>query len=84
VATIRTVILLAFACALVCMPARLSRREYAWVAYAFLAMIALKVVVEDLPQGRPGTLFAAFAAYGAALIAIPRLVRRSDRTTVPG
>ena len=82
VATIRTVILLAFACALVCMPARLSRREYAWVAYAFLAMIALKVVAEDLPQGRPGTLFAAFAAYGAALIAIPRLVRRGDRTAV--
>jgi hypothetical protein len=83
VATIRTVILLAFACALVCLPTRLSRREYAWVTYAFLGMIALKVVVEDLPQGRPGTLFAAFAAYGAALIAIPRLVRRSDRTPNP-
>jgi hypothetical protein len=42
-----------------------------------LALVAIKLLAEDLPRGRPSTLFVALAVYGAALILAPRLARRS-------
>jgi hypothetical protein len=79
-ASMRTLILLAFAGAIVCLPDRPGCREHGWIAYALLGAIAVKILAEDLPQGRPATLFLAFAAYGTALIAIPRLARRAAQT----
>lgn len=55
--------------------------ELAWLAYAVLALGAGKLLLEDLPEGRPATLFVAFVLYGAALLAVPRLLRRQAGTT---
>lgn len=51
-------------------------RQAAWFVYPLLALGAVKLVVQDLLVGRPATLFAALALYGAALIAAPRVMRR--------
>ena len=47
-------------------------REAGWLVYPVLAATALKILLEDLPRGRPATLFLAFALYGAALVAVTR------------
>jgi len=51
-------------------------REAGWLVYPALAATGLKILLEDLPRGRPATLFLAFALYGAALIAVARARHR--------
>jgi hypothetical protein len=46
-----------------------------WLVYPLFVFGALKLALEDLRQGRPTTLFIAFAFYGIALILAPRLTR---------
>ena len=41
----------------------------AWLVYPLLAALALKVLLVDLPRGRPFTLFFSFTALGAGLLA---------------
>jgi hypothetical protein len=79
VATCRTVILVGFAAAIVVLPSRQPMAVRVWVSYALLGAIALKLLTEDLPRGRPATLFVALAVYGAALIGIPRKARQLER-----
>jgi hypothetical protein len=76
VAVVRTGVLAVLAMGLARASRRGSLRELVWLAYALLAATAVKMPLEDLKQGRPLTLFIAFALYGAALIAAPRLMRR--------
>lgn len=49
------------------------------LAYPILAAEGVKMLVEDLRAGRPATLFAAFALYGATLVLVPRLLRKKKR-----
>jgi hypothetical protein len=56
-------------------------REAGWLMYPILALTGLKLLVADVPQGRPATLFVALALYGFVLIVGPRLARQ--RTTAP-
>jgi hypothetical protein len=49
--------------------------ELAWLVYPLLAVGGLKLLLQDLPHGRPATLVASLAVYGAVLIAAPRLMR---------
>jgi hypothetical protein len=56
--------------------------EAGWLAYPLLAFTGLKMLLEDLPRGRPATLIVGFACYGVALIAVPRI--RSRRGASPG
>jgi hypothetical protein len=49
------------------------------LAYPILAAEGVKLLVEDLRAGRPATLFAAFALYGATLVLVPRLLRKRKR-----
>ena len=65
--------LLALAAGLASRSRRLA--EAGWLVYPLLGLGALKLLVEDLPQGRPATLFASLALFGAALIVAPRLRR---------
>jgi hypothetical protein len=76
VATLRTVVLVAIATGLLWLPRHESHVERSWLAIALLALLALKFVAEDLPRGRPATLFVALAVYGAALVIAPRLARK--------
>jgi len=48
--------------------------ELGWLAYPILGATALKLLLEDLPKGRPATMFLAFTLFGAALLAVPRLL----------
>ncbi len=46
------------------------------LGYPLLVLGGVKLVLEDLPNGRPATLFGAFILYGVALLGVPRLLRR--------
>jgi hypothetical protein len=52
--------------------------EASRLVYPLLAIGGLKLVVQDLPAGRPLTLFLSFGIYGVALIVAPRLARRAS------
>jgi len=45
------------------------------LTYPVLAIAGLKLLIDDLPHGRPSTLVATFVLYGAALIVVPRILR---------
>lgn len=55
--------------------------EAAWLVYPLLVAGGLKLLLVDLPQGRPATLVLSFIVYGAALIVAPRLGRRAAEAT---
>jgi hypothetical protein len=76
IAAIRTAVLVGGAFALALAGRRDAWREAGWLAWPLLGVLALKLVLEDLPHSRPATLFVSFALYGAALLAVPRLRRR--------
>jgi hypothetical protein len=75
VAAVRTAMLATLAVAVAGAARRSRLLELQWLVYPVLAAGGLKLLVEDLRVGRPATLFVAFALYGAALIATPRLLR---------
>ena len=75
VAAARTAVLAAGRFLLAAIRRRAALPELAWLTYGVLSIGAVKLLVEDLPGGRPATLFVAFAFYGVALLAAPRLLR---------
>ncbi|HSL23976.1 MAG TPA: hypothetical protein VK886_20755 [Vicinamibacterales bacterium] len=75
VAATRTVVLVAAALLLASGRAG-ALADALWMVYPLLAIVAMKLLVEDLPRGRPSTLMVAVAAYGLALIAGPKLLRQ--------
>ena len=77
-ATSRTAAVAGIAVALAWAGRRWSRPELVWLVYPLLTFGGLRLVLEDLPHGRPGTLFISFALYGAALFATPKLLRRDE------
>jgi hypothetical protein len=58
---------------------RLQIPELRWVVYPILCALGLKILLQDLPAGRPLSIAVAFVFYGAALIVSPRLLRTHDR-----
>jgi hypothetical protein len=54
---------------------RYTLPELGWLVYVLLVVGGLKLLLQDLPLGRPTTLVASLALYGAILIAAPRLLR---------
>jgi len=79
---LRTAILAAAAVVLAGVGRYPSLLEARWWVYPVLVLGGLKLLIEDLTAGRPGTLFLSFVLYGSALILAPRLLRRS--TDDPG
>ncbi len=49
------------------------------LTYPVLAVAGLKLLIDDLPHGRPSTLVVTFVLYGAALIVVPRILRAARR-----
>jgi hypothetical protein len=78
VATLRTGVLALLAVVLGAAARRWALPELAWFVYLLLALGGLKLVSEDLREGRPATLFVSLVLYGGALIAAPRLMRRAE------
>jgi hypothetical protein len=65
--------------ALAALARRPAWREAGWLVYPALGATGLKILLEDLPRGRPATLFVAFALYGAALLVVTRRRARPPR-----
>jgi hypothetical protein len=80
-ATIRTVVLAVSAFALAWIGRFERSRPASWLVYPFLVVGGLKLLVEDLPTGRPVTLFVSLAVYGVALIVTPRMLRKRAAVT---
>jgi hypothetical protein len=80
-ATIRTAILAMSAMTLAA-TSRFARSESASLAYPVLIAGAIKLVADDFLRSTPATLFAALAFYGAALLAVPRLLRARQTAEV--
>lgn len=76
-AALRTAVLAASALALAGARRRAGPAELAWLAYAVLVLGGIKLLLEDLPAGRPATLFIAFVVYGGALLLVPRALRNA-------
>lgn len=72
---LRTVVLSVAAYLLARLWRATRRGELRTLAYVVLVATGLKLAVEDLPSGKPMTLFVSFVFYGAALLLIPRLMR---------
>ncbi|HEX6975172.1 MAG TPA: hypothetical protein VF147_12280 [Vicinamibacterales bacterium] len=77
-ATVRTAVLVLAALGLSALARTSHGREAGWLVYPMIALIGVKLLFADFPQGRPETLFVALAAYGCALILAPRLMRRTE------
>jgi hypothetical protein len=75
IAAARTAVLAVAAFLLAAARRRAALPELAWLTYGVLSIGAVKLLIEDLPGGRPVTLFVAFVFYGVALLAAPRLLR---------
>jgi hypothetical protein len=73
----RTAVLAAAAVGLAALRVRTGVEEAGWLAWGLLGGTALKLSAQDLPQGRPASLFAAFVLYGLALLAVSRLGKRA-------
>jgi hypothetical protein len=75
VAVIRTLITCALALALAFSGARWQRVELVWLAYGTLACVTVKLLLEDLRHGHPGSVAVSIFFYAVALIAIPQMSR---------
>jgi drug/metabolite transporter superfamily protein YnfA len=83
VAAIRSSVLAGAALLLAAGKGRPRLLELSWLVWPLLALGGLKLVFEDLPNGRPATLFPAFALYGLALVYAPRLLRAASTSPPP-
>jgi hypothetical protein len=81
VAIIRTLITCAVALALAYGGSRWQRIELIWIAYGVLALVTVKLLVEDLHHGHPGSTAVSISLYAVALIAVPRVARMGQRQT---
>ncbi len=75
IAVIRTLITCALALTLAFGGSRWQRIELVWTAYGTLAFVTAKLLFEDLPHGRSGSIAVSIFLYAVALIIVPRMVR---------
>lgn len=76
--TLRTLMISLIAIALGWCGRRWNLTELIWVLYPWMTFGAVKLFAEDFRQGRSATLFLSLLVYGGTLIALPRLLRRTD------
>jgi hypothetical protein len=78
--TLRTVAISAAAIALAWLGPRWRLKELVWLLVPWMAFGAIKLILEDFGRGQSATLFVSLLVYGAALIALPRLLGRAKPT----
>jgi hypothetical protein len=74
-AVLRTAILAALAIGLSLAARRWTWPELGWLVYPLVALGGLKLLLQDLREGRPATLVLSLALYGAVLVLAPRLLK---------
>ncbi|ACG74410.1 conserved hypothetical protein [Anaeromyxobacter sp. K] len=79
----RTAALVAGVLALAALGRRPEWLEASWLTYPVLALAGLQLLVDAVPHGRPATLVPAFALFGLALLAVPRLRRPRAAPAAP-
>jgi hypothetical protein len=79
IAFVRTLILCAVAFALAFSGSRWGRAELTRIAYATVALVAVKLLVEDLRHGRLEFIAASIFLFALTLIAVPWLARMGQR-----
>jgi hypothetical protein len=77
-AVLRTAVLAALALGLAVAARRGTWPELGWLVYPLVALGGAKLLLQDLRVGRPATLVASLAIYGAVLVLAPRLVKASE------
>jgi hypothetical protein len=77
-AALGTAILAALALGLAVAARRRSWPELGWLVYPIVTVGGLKLLVQDLPAGRPATLVLSLALYGTVLVLAPRLLRTGE------
>ncbi len=82
-ATARTGLLAIPALGLAWLSGRRRFVEAGWLVYPLLAVAGLRVLTQDLQEGRPVTLFVSLALLGIALMASARWLRRGDSEGAP-
>ena len=80
IAVLRTAVISVSAIFLAAIGRQRTLVEMSWLVYPILVAGGLKLLAEDLRHGSPVAMFVAFTCYGLALIAAPRLQRRSLAT----
>jgi hypothetical protein len=79
IAFTRTLVLCATALALSWSGSRWRYVELTRIAYAMLGVIAVKLLLQDLPLGNLGLIAASIFLFAMTLIAVPRLARMDKR-----
>jgi hypothetical protein len=74
-AVLRTAVLAALALGLASTARWGTWPELGWLVYPLVALGGAKLLLQDLREGRPATLVASLAIYGAVLVLAPRLVK---------
>jgi len=74
----RTAVLAGLVLTLAWLSRRSALPELGWLVYPLIALTGFKLVIQDLPHGRPATLVLSLALYGAVLILAPRLTKRRE------
>jgi len=75
-ATLRTAIL-SIAAVTLALSSRYRRwPEARWLVYPLMIVVAIKLFVEDFPNGQPASLFVALSFVGGALLLVARLMKR--------
>jgi hypothetical protein len=74
-AVARTAVLATLALALAYVAGRGTLPELGWLVYPLVALGGLKLLIQDLREGRPATLVLSLALYGLVLTLAPKLMR---------
>ncbi|HYN41885.1 MAG TPA: hypothetical protein VE129_08930 [Thermoanaerobaculia bacterium] len=81
VAPARTAVLAGAAVGLAALRKWIGADEAGWLAWTVFVGAALRVLLQDLPAGRPIPLFVGFVLCGAALLAVSSLGRRGGASS---
>jgi hypothetical protein len=77
-AVLRTAVLAALALGLAVAARRVRWPELGWLVYPLVALGGIKLLLQDLREGRPATHVLSLALYGAVLVLAPRLLKPGE------
>jgi hypothetical protein len=78
-AVLRTAVLAALVLGLAVAARKGTWPELGWLVYPLVALGGVKLLLQDLREGRPATLVLSLALYGAVLVLAPRLLKPEAR-----
>lgn len=83
-AVVRTLVSCAAGLALAWCGSRWQRKELVWLAWTALALVALKLLFEDLRHGHLGFTAVSFFVYAISILLVPRLLHSKGKAATGG